>query len=313
MSESISPIHAAMWVVRDYINDPRRKYALLKNYKFWNQLCASMDAIEYSDHAVEAYLSGAFPEDRGEQYLRVFGLLQSLIVQQDAVRHLYEALSYKNPLDAFAKLKEIREIRNDCSGHPTMRNNGSSHFAFEMQKNRLSVISYPSAGRTYSREIATLSLAQEQQKIVAGILDDLNNVLGAEEKKHRELFKMIKLVDALGVRYPVEKVSEAVHRPADYPLGLIYVAEIKQNMGKFRTALADRGIELDTYDSIKYVYEGLDYVVGEFEKYFQSLKAGTAPRLSQQDAEVFWIALEKHHSELLEMAAEIDNEYSKES
>lgn len=311
MSESISPIHAAMGVVRDYINDPRRKYALLKNYKFWNQLCASMDAIEYSDHAVEAYISGDFPEGRGEQYLRVFGLLQSLIVQQDAVRNLYEALSYKNPLEAFEKLKEIREIRNDCSGHPTMRKNGSSHFAFEMQKNRLSVISYPSAGQTYSREIATLSLAEEQQKIVAGILGDLNNVLGAEEKKHRELFKMIKLVDALGVRYPVEKIFEAVHRPVNYPLGIINVAEIKQNLEKFKKALADRGIALDTYDSIKYVYEGLEYTLGEFDKYFHSLQSGAASRLSQKDAEMFWIALEKQHTELSEMAKEIDAEYCK--
>ena len=240
----------------------------------------------------------------------MFGLMQSLIIQQDAIKHLYEGLSYQNPLDTVEKLREIRELRKDCAGHPTKRFNGTSHFTFEIEKAKFKIISYTSAERPIFREIETIKLAQEQQRIVLEILNSLINILCDEEHKHKEKFKMIKLVELLGVRYPIEKIMEAVERPEHVQLGLIHLDELSRNMGKFKKALAERGIEIATYDSVQCLYEDLLYIIAEFGKYFSALKSGQEPRLFKKDAELFWFSLDKKYEELTELAQEIDEEYS---
>lgn len=59
--------------IRKFINKPRKQYILLKNHKFWNQLCSSLDVIEDSDLAIDAYLNMEFSKDDGEKYLRLYG------------------------------------------------------------------------------------------------------------------------------------------------------------------------------------------------------------------------------------------------
>jgi len=78
--------------IRDLINKPRKQYLLLKNNRLWNQLCSSLDVVQDTDIAMEAYLRNAFPEGEGEKYIRVYGILQVLVVQQDAARHLIASL-----------------------------------------------------------------------------------------------------------------------------------------------------------------------------------------------------------------------------
>jgi len=306
----MSTITESMSSVRDFINKPRRQYALIKNLKSWNQLCASMDAIEYSNHAVDAYIAGDSPEDHGERYLRLFGLMQALVIQQDAIKHLYEALSYEDPLRSVEKLKEIRNIRHDCAGHPTKQWSGTAHFTFEVEKTKFKIISYKASERHVFREIETLELAQEQQRIISEVLDRLIDIFQVEEQRHKDKFKMIKLADYLDVGYPIEKIMSAIERPEHLGLGPIHLDELSRKMGDFEKALAERGINTDTYDSIHYLFEDLRYIVAEFGGYFESLKSGQEPRLSKKDAELFGYSLDKKVEELVELAQELDDEYS---
>ncbi|PKP61439.1 hypothetical protein CVT91_03255 [Candidatus Atribacteria bacterium HGW-Atribacteria-1] len=86
--------------IRGFVNKPRKQFNLLKNHKFWNQLCSSLDVIEDSDLAIDAYLNREFSKDDGEKYLRLYGLLQALFLQQDAVANLCESLKLPNNLIA---------------------------------------------------------------------------------------------------------------------------------------------------------------------------------------------------------------------
>lgn len=306
----MSEINESMCRVRDFINKPRRQYSLIKNLKAWNQLCASMDAIEYSNHAVDAYIAGDSPEDPGERYLRLFGLMQALVIQQDAIKHLYEALSYADPLCSVEKLKEIRNIRHDCAGHPTKQWSGRAHFTFEVEKSKFKIISYKAAERHVFREIETLALAQEQQRIISGVLDSLINIFQEEEQRHKDKFKMIKLANLLDVGYPIEKIMNAIERPEHLGLGPIHLSELTRKLGSFEKALAERGINIDTYDPIRWLVGDLRYIVSEFERYFEALKGGQEARLSKKDAELFWYSLDKKFVELVELAQELDAEYS---
>jgi hypothetical protein len=50
-------------------------------------------------------------------YLKLYELLQALFLQQDAVKHLCEALAVPNDPDQFPRLRPIREARNASIGH----------------------------------------------------------------------------------------------------------------------------------------------------------------------------------------------------
>ena len=106
--------------MRDLINAPRRHQQLLANSHAFSQLCSSLDVIGDTELALEAYMAGTGGEQcDGDLYLRTYGVLQVLVVQQDALVHVAEAVQLALPLSD--EIKEMREIRNDAIGHPTRR------------------------------------------------------------------------------------------------------------------------------------------------------------------------------------------------
>jgi hypothetical protein len=84
-----------------------------------------MDLIEDSQLAINAY-PGAKSDSEGALYLAVYGLLQALFLQQDAVAHLGSALGISISEDP--ELKSVREARNDIAGHPTKRRGKKNTF-----------------------------------------------------------------------------------------------------------------------------------------------------------------------------------------
>ena len=78
--------------VREKIERGEKYYALLNDKSKWNQYCASLYAIEDAQCAIEAYTSYEFPTDIKGKYLYIYGLLQSLFLQQDAANGISTAL-----------------------------------------------------------------------------------------------------------------------------------------------------------------------------------------------------------------------------
>jgi len=81
-------IHDYMQSIRDFINEPRHQHGLLKNKVVWFQLCACLDVIEDAEMAVITYPSIEAPHGDGMWYLAVYGVLQALYIQQNAVTAL---------------------------------------------------------------------------------------------------------------------------------------------------------------------------------------------------------------------------------
>jgi len=98
--------------IRDLVIKPITQSQITKNKALFNQLCSSLDVIEDAELAVAAYLDGESGEDTGKCYLAVYGLLQALFLQQDAVINLEGSLGIKDAIDNHPKLKNIREVRN---------------------------------------------------------------------------------------------------------------------------------------------------------------------------------------------------------
>jgi hypothetical protein len=70
---------------RDLINEPRRHHALFQRQRDFNFVCSAMDIIDDILFALRSYTK-QHHNDQGLAYLEIFGVLQALSVQQDAVR-----------------------------------------------------------------------------------------------------------------------------------------------------------------------------------------------------------------------------------
>jgi len=86
--------------IRNFINSPRKQYTLLQDRADWNKLCSSLDVVGDTELAIDAYM-GSINESAtdGQKYLILYGILQVLFVQQDAVKHMIEALGLQHEED----------------------------------------------------------------------------------------------------------------------------------------------------------------------------------------------------------------------
>ena len=103
--------------IRDLINAPRKHAALFKDSAQYYKLCSCLDVIGDTELGFSAYEQMLDSPRPGSSYILAYGFLQTLFVQQDAVRNLHEALGICSEPDTL--LDEIRELRHDSIGHPT--------------------------------------------------------------------------------------------------------------------------------------------------------------------------------------------------
>ncbi|HAM38452.1 MAG: hypothetical protein A2539_00755 [Elusimicrobia bacterium RIFOXYD2_FULL_34_15] len=300
--------------IRDLINEPRKRYHLLKNVGLWHQLCSSMDVIEDTDSAIQFYKMQKFPKVVGGGYLMVCGVLQALFLQQDAVKHLCESLElYYNITNE--ELKNVREIRNDSIGHPTKRDGGKSyHFIsrITISKDGFQLMSWNKNKNIVFKDIVIVDLLNAQSRNITVILKDVIKKLKDEDKKHKEKFCMDKLKDVFSqVHYDIQKVHEGLSKPKYIPISKISLQMINECLTKFENKLNERGISLDTYDSIKDIYVLLKYPLFELSRFFLKTKKNIKMNIDKETAFIFWYFVREHIEKLEELAKEIDEEYIK--
>ena len=213
---------------------------LSKNLALWNQLLSCLDVVEDTELAIAAYLDREFGESDGAHYLAVYGLLQALFIQQDAVRYLCESLGMLNPLDNNSRLEKIRDIRNDTIGHPTKRNRKrgqptSYNFIsrHSLKSNRLELMSLFSNGTPKFADVSIPDLIAEQRTCLSEILTSVISELEQKEKAHKEKFRMEKLVSVFPgtLSYAFGKVSDRIiDGKYPSPLALLNFQQIKRTL-----------------------------------------------------------------------------------
>ncbi len=305
--------------IREFINETRRQHVLLKNKDLWSQLCSCLDVIEDSQLAIDAYSAVELGKSDGANYLTLYGLLQALFLQQDAAINLCESLKIPQTIDNYPRLKEIREIRNDSIGHPTKRNrrkdkSTSYHFISRpsLCSNSFTLLSCYGEGKNEFRDITISNLIADQKDHIYRILEQIINKLEYEEKAHKEKFRMEKLVSVFPshLHYDLSKLREGTRKNERAPQGEISVPIIRRTLLNFQQALAKRGIELDTYDSIKYLYEVIEYPLHELEVFFQCVNRAKELNIDEKAAYIFADFVTRKIEELIQIAEEIDKDYS---
>src|SRR3989338_4132355 len=201
--------------IRDLINNTRKKFTLLKNLKFWNQMCSSLDVIGDTDLAIETYCKAEFPQEDGRKYLQLYGVLQALFIQQDAVEHLCESLSMPFKIKSHQGLLDIRNIRNESIGHPTKKGRKEElktyHFISRptVSKQGFQLMTCCENGKTKFQNIVIDEIIRKQHKVLSDILQSLIKKLCSEEQAHKQRFKMDKLEGIFSqAHYFVQKIYD---------------------------------------------------------------------------------------------------------
>ena len=306
MSEIVKKIQE----IRDQINRARKQSLLLRERNFWNQLCSSLDMVEDTDLAIDEYLNIEEENKLGMNYLLVFGIMQTLYVQQDAIINMAESIGVKIELDS--KLKSIREIRNNSIGHPTKRGRKlQSKYnyivrAYLSHKNlSLMTVSPSEKDDTKFYHYNIVELITLQYKSVNKILGDFTKMLEDEDKAHKDKFKEIKLADTFPgtINYHFQKLTETSFGSNGKILGKGNFEIIQKSLEKFKEELQRRD-SLDAYSGINMTFEDLVYPMKKLEDYFND-----NIEMNMEEIRIYKFFIKSKFDELIYMAKEIDEDY----
>lgn len=297
--------------IREICNHPWKKEILFQDKIQWNQLWTSLDVIEDSQLAINDYKE--LPEfnsyERG--YLYVYGILQALFLQQDALSNLNAVLLKENLnfKEDYPDLYFIRESRNSSIGHPTNRSNGKSfHYIGRpsIRKKGFTMLSYfPKTGESSKiEEVDILSCIEIQEKLLSEIITKTITILKSEVKNHKGNFKGEKLADLIhpSMSYHFSKLYEQIYK--DYPLIEADFETILDTYIKIKQGIIERYSSISALSGVELTVERLDYI---FERLRRDLIDNKIE--DQIELEVFVDSLKSHFEDLKNMVKEIDDEF----
>jgi hypothetical protein len=297
--------------IRDRINGGRKQHELLARSADWNKLCSALDIVGDTELALDSYLSQSHVDDPGLCYLHVYGALQLLQTQQEAVRHICDALGIAARTSP--KLPHIREIRSSSVAHPakqkedkTLKSNfivrsSLSHHGFTL------MTVYSDETRYSQRHISIPSLVTEQRDTLRGVLHEVIAKMDEDEMKHRSEHRgeKLQLVFPSTLSYYFSKIFEAIDNSAYFPVGDMHVDLIAECVTRLKQLLEKRG-EWGIYDSVSYEYELLEYPIAELKSFFTNRTS----KLNAKDAYIFCVFIRSQVEALQQIASEIDDAYA---
>jgi hypothetical protein len=178
-------------------------------------------------------------------------------------------------------------------GHPTqLRRQGSLsvHGIVQnsMSKDGFRLLSYPSRDDKLFQYVPVLALIVKQRVETERILTEVATELREQEKSYRAQFRATKLVETFHlVSYAFEKIFEGIRRDAVANMSPWAVGQLQKVLDDFEGSLKQRGIQLDTYDTIKYLYGNISHPLAELTKFIskQPSEVGSPEPMIKVDVE----------------------------
>ncbi len=284
--------------IREYINSPsKQRFEILSNKKRRNIVCASLDAINDTQWAIEDYKSREIVS-----YLDLSWLLQSMFLQSDASWNLSDAIQWierKKDTYHFSKeLKKIREVRNKSIWHPTKRQQWSYVVYTPGLKKWFMTLALYETTTTFE-EINILDLISSQEKEIGIILDWILNYISTTTMKHRESFKKPLSDYFWWLDYTIQKIYE-------WPKNWQYqssVNSLKEITTKLKEILNEMYWSLSEIDSIEWSIKKIEIILWFLPT---SAKLGDEYIINN----IFTDSLNKEIIDLKEYIKEVDKEFN---
>jgi len=319
MDAAYGRVRALEILLRDYVTDARFHYALYHDDRSsFHVICSALDVIGDTTMAIDAYLSLPDERDHGVLYLQLYGVLQALQIQQDAVQHILDTLKIQCATGS-DDLRDIREIRNMATGHPAKRERNRKHNRLQsshkisrpsLSQESFLLFSHFEDGKSPMEPIMVLGLIEKQEKAIAARMHGALVELRRREVEHRMKYRDKKLASLFPatIEYYFEKCYEGCRENDDNgrrTFAQMHAELLVDILGKFKDGLTERGL-LPACDHIGQDIADVEYPLREFEKY---LRGDTDNTLNAQSARIFVFFMQHHFRTLREYAEGFDREY----
>ena len=158
------------------------------------------------------------------------------------------------------------------------------------------------------QHVPVRELIEKQRAEAVRILSEVVEDLREQEEIHRARFREVKLMAVFNqVSYAFEKIFEEIRQDSAPVLGGWAVDHLWKSLHDFGELLKARGLGIDSYDSIEYLYDQIEHPLTELTKF---VKREPSEVLSDKSAVVFAEALQSYFDRLRHIAGEIDEEYA---
>jgi len=272
-------------------------------------LISAVEQIFLTEGMMLAFLRDSEPEGMFASDLRKWGVIQALVVQQDAVDFLALILKQgrlnpsKDPV-----LSVIREdLRNRYVGHPVsdqIGNRKATKFVVTAGSESMEACFIElGAGGLNVRRFNLRSAIGTQRKALMDFVENLKSKVMEQEEEFREAARASKPLDA--IRHSTFCYNLSKSHPEDDGMPSHNAKELLSQLALFRRAFEDVGrltqwIELDL--------NSMDYAASQVAAYHEAEE--NERRLVADDVSVFLSFLEHKHDRLLDYVREIEEEIS---
>jgi hypothetical protein len=299
--EPLETVRDAEQALRGIVDALPRGPLLLADTRRWNMICAALDVIGDTESALAAYLD---EPAAGHPYLNAYGVLQALYLQQDAIRHVFEALDVDYAPTPV--LKDIRQVRNETIGHPSSVRGKA--FVIIVQ------LTVDQHGFDYNRETADgvltthhvdlRALITSQRSEALAILRTLHAQLCQEwqavMKKHSET-KLVGLLPQTW-SYHAGNLWRAVESPEGALFGQIHLQMLLEPVIRIEQELCARSEPLESLDwSLPRLRHALERL--------RDVLAGRLDGFEKRDTEIYIAYATQQLERLQKRLVELDEEY----
>lgn len=282
---------------------------------YWGKFWSAFNALKDAQYAINEWKLSTSP-----QRLEMYGVLQALIVQQDALRHLQEAMAILpiNIKNDYPELFEIRVCRNQLVGHPsqtTLSRNSSyldgtiTHTTVGYGKNS-KIIEYviSSSMKSERKTLVLDDIIIKQEDVMCSEIEALVTEVESKEIMHKSSFSSGALEGILRTAdYLATKAFSSEHEPS---YALSSIETLASMYSSFKAEICKMYKVENINDSIS--VSGLVYEIGKIDKLLPRVTEMLSDRKNIDDfdldvyAEVLTISVRL----LQEMAREIDKEFN---
>lgn len=275
-------------------------------------LIAAVESVYLTEGMLETFLVDDPPEPDFARSLWLWGAIQALVVQQDAVIRIGKALdtSPKSLKDLVAQaplIREIRNLRNRSVGHPTVdddssgtrkkytfpaAHSGRKYVFLMLDENSVPALFGP-------QEVDVQSLIAQQKDILSQIVRKWREELMTQENQFRNDNRHPALeawLSSSSFKYHVSNLYPELPKPH-----LVSAKEIQSIINAAAEHFRRKGA---LRDSIAHIIDSMRYPISAVIQFFSGQS-----HLTEADIPIFNGYLDAQFDELVKLAKEIDAEY----
>lgn len=309
--------------IRDRVNSNhfRTYHHQLKNKELdWDSLCVAMDVVSDMDEAFDAFKSETKNEQDisyGQKYLRFYGVMECLHVQQDAVAEICSILKLQP--STLPAITEVRKVRNHYLTHPYEQRNGENNITASiirssMTKNEFrvskTIMTEGKEDKSYEEETINIKdLLKQQRKSLSNTFREMGRLMDEQEAQHRQKYSHEKLADIFeGIAsYSCSKIAED---PTSS--GLFNLKTVRPVAGLLKESLKKRG-EFEYVNDYQYKFDlfenACDLLKGNLEMEGKIKGNFEMEGKNQKLIDILALSIHQEFGDLKKIALEVDKFY----